>query len=290
MISGTRYDVIDAVEPCRFMNIALLVRLVLAPALVAAATLAARRWGAAAAGWAAATPVVAGPVLLVFVIDHGPGFGAQAAGAATLGLVSLAVFTMVYARMALLGAPWPLCLPIGWASFVCTTALLSMVAVPPVVALVAAIAAFVLLRRLTGSPRPLQPEGRRPRGDIPLRMFAALVMVLALGLVAGRLGPRVSGLLAPFPIIGSVMAVFTHITRGREALQGYSLALVKGLPSFALFTATVALTVEGAGTPTAFLLASLLAAASHGILIFIDTRATRPQPEGSSQEVQHEGI
>ena len=254
------------------MNLALLLRLALAPALVAVATLAARRWGAAAGGWAAATPVVAGPVLLVFVIDHGRAFGSEAASSATLGLISLALFTVAYAQAGARGVPWLLCLPIGWSAFITATVAMSVVAVPTPVALVAAIAAFRALRAATGSGPGLESQGRRLPGDIGLRMLAALGMVVVLGLVAAMLGPRVSGLLAPFPIIGSVMAAFTHITHGREALRGYTVALLKGLPSFALFTATVALALVPLGTIAAFGLASLVAGASHAVLIYLDTR------------------
>ncbi|MFN2463557.1 MAG: hypothetical protein ABR573_06610 [Candidatus Dormibacteria bacterium] len=268
------------------MTAALLTRVILAPALVAIATLAARRWGPAAAGWAAATPVVAGPVLLVFVLDHGVAFGAQSAAAATLGLVSLAVFTVAYARLAMRGLGWYLCLPLGWAAFLAVTAILSLVSLPGPWAFLLAVAAFALLRSATGEPRTATAMGRSLPADIPLRMVAALLMVLTLGLIAGMLGPRLSGLLAPFPVIGSVMAAFTQITRGRDALQGYSLALLKGLPSFAMFTATVAITLQPWGTPAAFMLAALASAGSHAVLIFIDTRGSadrdRPRvPAGS---------
>ncbi|GAC1327248.1 MAG: hypothetical protein NVSMB17_01020 [Candidatus Dormibacteria bacterium] len=267
------------------MTLALLVRLALAPCLVAVATVAARRWGASAGGWAAATPVVAGPVLLVFTVDHGAAFGSQAASSATLGLISLAVFTVTYARLAMAGVPWALCLVLGWASFVAGTAVLSVVAVPTLVALGVALLSFALLRSATGSKRVAVGTERRLPADIPLRMIAALVMVLVLGFVAAVLGPRVSGLLAPFPIIGSVMAAFTHISRGRDALQGYSLALLKGMPSFALFTATVAVLLQPLGTMGAFVLASLVAVASHTVLIYLDNRVAAPGRRPALKEV-----
>jgi hypothetical protein len=255
------------------VNAALLVRLALAPALVGVATVAARRWGPQAGGWAAATPVVAGPVLLVYAANHGLRFGSEAAASATLGLISLAVFSTVYALMARAGRPWAVCLLVGWGAFVVTTGLLSVVAAPTWVALVAAVVAFQLCRLALGRVVAVDGEGRRLPFDIPLRMLAAFVMVVTLGLVSGMLGSRVSGLIAPFPIIGSVMAAFTHASRGREALQGYSAALLRGLPSFALFTASVALTLEPVGLVWSFLLAGVLAALSHAVLITWSNRS-----------------
>ncbi|MDQ6746732.1 MAG: hypothetical protein M3010_01300 [Candidatus Dormibacteraeota bacterium] len=256
------------------MNLALVVRLALAPGLVGVATLAARRWGVAAGGWAASTPVVAGPVLLVIASDHGQAFGAQAAGSATLGLISLALFTTTYARTAGARLAWYICLPLGWAVFVATALLLSVIAVPPLVALVAAIIFFRLCRLALGPTGRTDAASRRLPGDIPLRMLAALAMVVTLSLVAGLLGARLSGLLAPFPIIGSVMAAFTHVTRGRGALEQYTDALLNGLPSFALFTAMVALTLRPLGVLDSFVAASALAAASHLLLI----QRARPRP------------
>ncbi|MFN2465767.1 MAG: hypothetical protein ABR598_05810 [Candidatus Dormibacteria bacterium] len=256
------------------MSLALALRMALAPTLVAVATLLARRWGAPAAGWAASTPVVAGPVLLVVASDHGTLFGSQAAGSATLGLVSLAIFTVVYARLGGAGLPWAACLIAGWASFVVATLFLSMFTVPTLWALVTAVVAFRVCRLTLGTGEDASADARRLPGDIPLRMTAALLMVATLAVVAGMLGPRLSGLLTPFPIIGSVMAVFTHVTRGRGALGGYSDALLKGLPSFALFTATVGLMIVPLGMAAAFILATLVAAVSHTALIYLDVRSS----------------
>lgn len=249
------------------MNLALALRLALAPSLVGLATIAARRWGVAAGGWAAATPVVAGPVLLVFASDHGERFGSQAASSATVGLVSLAIFTTVYARTARSGLAWPLCLLSGWAAFIVTTIPLSFLAIPTPFALLLALAGFALCRKALGEGASVAGSGRRLPADIPLRMLAAFALVLVLSVVAGTLGPRTSGLIAPFPIIGSVMAAFTHVTRGRESLHAYTEALLRGLPSFALFTATVAVALEPLGTGGAFLLATLVSAMSHTTLI-----------------------
>ncbi|MEV6932252.1 hypothetical protein AB0M46_48255 [Dactylosporangium sp. NPDC051485] len=70
----------------------LVLKLLLAPLLVAGSSLAGRRWGAQVAGVLVALPIVAGPILLIACLEHGPAFGARAAASALLGLVSLALF------------------------------------------------------------------------------------------------------------------------------------------------------------------------------------------------------
>ncbi|HVE68255.1 MAG TPA: hypothetical protein VNB64_06715, partial [Solirubrobacteraceae bacterium] len=94
----------------------LALRLLLAPALVVAASLAARRWGPRAAGIAAGIPIVAGPILLVVALDHGPRFGGGVARGALLGIVGSAAFAVAYARLAQ-RVRWPAALLGGWVTF-----------------------------------------------------------------------------------------------------------------------------------------------------------------------------
>jgi hypothetical protein len=75
-------------------------KVLLAPGLVALATLVARRHGPALGGWVSALPVIAGPVLLVFVVEHGPDFAQRAARGTLMGLISLSAFIVVYAHVA----------------------------------------------------------------------------------------------------------------------------------------------------------------------------------------------
>src|SRR3954465_6710320 len=76
------------------------IEVVLAPALVGAATLAARRWGQRTGGLVSAFPAIVGPVLLVAALDHGPAFAATAANGTLLGLAAPPPFARVYGRLA----------------------------------------------------------------------------------------------------------------------------------------------------------------------------------------------
>ena len=99
----------------------LAIKLMLAPAFVVGASLAARRFGARIGGLIAGLPVVAGPILLVYALAHGGPFAAGAAAGTLLGLVSLIAFVVVYARLA--GrASWPASMLAGWLAFAVATA------------------------------------------------------------------------------------------------------------------------------------------------------------------------
>ena len=80
--------------------LALVLKLTLAPALVATATQVAGRLGHRAGGLVGGLPVVAGPILLIYAVEQGQAFAAEAAAGAVLGIVSLVGFCVAYALAA----------------------------------------------------------------------------------------------------------------------------------------------------------------------------------------------
>src|SRR5215212_7951326 len=93
----------------------LVLELVVAPGLVGAATLAARRWGQRIGGLVSAFPAIVGPVLLIAAHQHGTAFAAKTASGTLLGLVALSGFALAYGRTALRGG-WRASLAAGWAT------------------------------------------------------------------------------------------------------------------------------------------------------------------------------
>jgi len=78
----------------------LALKLLLVPLLIAAVTLAGRRWGQNLAGWLGSFPIVAGPILLILAIENGNAFGARAAQMSLAGIAAAMVFYVAYARLA----------------------------------------------------------------------------------------------------------------------------------------------------------------------------------------------
>src|SRR6185503_4279626 len=58
---------------------------------------------------------------------------------------------------------------------------------------------------------------RLPRWDIPARMVITTVLVVLLTKAALVLGPRVSGVLATFPLYAAIMTLFAHRLQGPAA-------------------------------------------------------------------------
>lgn len=201
----------------------LLLKLVLTPVLVAFATLAGRRWGGRVAGWLVGFPFTSGPIALILTVQEGRRFAAAAALGTLLGTISQALFALVYGRLAAAGRGWAVCLAAGTAAFAAATALLRGAHFDPILAaalVMAAIAAAVfLLPRMEAGPV------RDPwRYDLPARIAVATGFVLALTSIAPLLGPHLSGLITPFPLYASVLAVFAQ-----QGGPGAGLAVVRGL-------------------------------------------------------------
>lgn len=247
----------------------LAVKLLLAPAFVVGASLVARRFGPRVGGLIAGLPVVAGPILLVYALAHGRAFAAGAAAGTLLGLVSLIAFVVVYARLAS-RTFWAVSMLAGWLAFAAATAVFSALSPPVGVAL--GLAALALALGLAALPRPgAEPRVHTtpPAWDLPVRAACALALVLSLTAIAGWLGPQLSGLLAPFPIIATVLSTFTHAQRGTDELLRLLRGLVSGFGAFALFCFTLALALHRLDTAAAFALASALALATQAAVLVL---------------------
>ena len=222
---------------------------------------------------------MAGPILLVFALSHGRVFAAEAAAGTLLGIVSLLAFIVVYSHLA--GrTSWTMSLVSGWGAFFVMTGALSTVTVGSDVALAVVLATIALT--LLVLPRV---QGERlsttnsPAWDLPLRGLSALALVLALTALAGQLGAKLSGLLAPFPVIASVLAVFTHAQHGEDDLLRIMRGFVVGLVAYALFCFALAVSLESLSIAESFLLATGCALATQAVALTVTWRRREPAAE-----------
>ena len=194
----------------------LLVKLALAPTLVVGSSLAGRRWGHEVSGLLVAMPLVAGPILLITELEHGAHFAARAAAASLLGLVALACFVVVFARvarharMAARGARRLARVPRRRAGVRADrdSRPASASCSPP---------AHSRSRR--GCYPPIRPEqdlpiAGLPAWDLPARAIATALLVLGLTGAAAGLGPTLTGALTPFPVSNTVLAAFVLVLEG----------------------------------------------------------------------------
>jgi len=222
---------------------------------------------------------VAGPILLVFALSHGRTFAADAAAGTLLGIVSLLAFIVVYARTA--GrVRWGASLILGWGAFFVMTGALSLITVgtDPALAVVLGAVALTLAVLPKVEGERLSPA-RLPAWDLPLRGLSALALVLALTALADRLGANLSGLLATFPVIASVLAVFTHAQHGEQDLRRIMRGFVVGLVAYSLFCFSLAVSLESLGIAASFMLAAGAALATQAVALTVTWRRREPAAE-----------
>lgn len=250
----------------------LALKLVLTPLLVAAASLAGRRWGSAIGGWLVGIPFTSGPIAFFLALEPGPRFAARAAEGIMAGAASQAAFCLAYAWTAA-RTGWAISLVAATAAFAAATALLNAVTLPALAYFVLIVAFLALSLALM--PRRLPAPAERivfPRWDLPARMVVATAFVVALTALAPALGARLAGLLAPFPLYASVLAVFAHRIEGAVPAIGVLRGLLLGLFGFAAFFFVLALMLGGQGIGLAFLAAIAVALAVQGASLYTGRR------------------
>jgi hypothetical protein len=209
-------------------------KLILAPALIALATLAGRRWGQGVSGWFAGLPLTSGPVSLIFALQSGTEFAASAATGTIAGLASVAVFCLVYTRLAPRLA-WGGTAALAVTGFALATAATNSAPLALFPTFILVVGFILVVIRLIPSPTVAIPDPPRRAGDLIARMVLAAGFVLGLTSVSELIGAQLSGLLSPFPIFASVLSVFAHRHQGAAAAIHFLRGLAFGLVAFASF-------------------------------------------------------
>ncbi|WP_247236914.1 hypothetical protein [Telluribacter sp. SYSU D00476] len=198
------------------MNYILLLKIVLVPALIAGVTLAVRRWGAGLGGWIGGFPWVAGPISFFMAWEQGADFVAATIPSALMGSAGTILFAFTYAGLSY-RLSWLPTLLLSYAVFF-VIAFISLDHTPTLaVATILNVVVLSLTLYFFPKPKNIPPILRQPRYDIPLRMLVATLFVVGLTQAAELLGPEWSGILTPFPIMTSTLAVFTHSQQGSDA-------------------------------------------------------------------------
>lgn len=211
----------------------LLLKLTIVPLFIVAVTFAGRRWGASIAGRLGGLPIVAGPIVVFVALEQGVQFGVLAATAAISAVAGLLVFGIAYC-WASIRWPWPIALACAMAAWFCVAPALATLPALPEVALVVAGMSLMLAPRLLPPSGPVSTNGQR-YFDLPYRMITGAALTLAVTTSATTLGATWSGLFAVFPIVGLVLAVFTHRALGAGQVSLMYQGMIRGLYSFAVF-------------------------------------------------------
>jgi len=242
----------------------LTLKVLMTPVLIAAITLAGRRWGQGVSGWLVGFPLVSGPISIVLALQNGTGFAARAAIGTLGGETSVCAYCLAYCLVAQV-AGWPASIAAAALAFFAATFLWSLATPPLLVTLAIDAVAIVLFLKLIPRQAALPAAAVPPKWDIPVRMLLAAVFVVALTTFSNSLGAQLSGLISPFPVFSTIMAPFTHHQQGART----AIHLLRGvvLGSFALlaFYLIVNTLLPVASIPLTYLAASSMAIVVSGI-------------------------
>ena len=245
----------------------LLFKLIMTPVFIGSVTLAGRRWGPAFSGLLMGLPLTSGPISVFLLLQYGPAFAARAAVGNLAGQASVCAFCLAYGLAARKWS-WILCVPAALLVFVAATALLNCFSWTLAGAAVLLVAAIIVAHRLMPRAPFRTLPGGRPRWDLPARMLVATAFVLALTALARSLGPQLSGLIAPFPVFGVVLAAFTHHRQGPAAAAGLLRGNIAGALAFVAFFVVVGRGLGHGPVPAVYLLATL-ASLGTGAAVFL---------------------
>lgn len=215
------------------MNI-LLIKVTMMPLVIGFITLVSRRWGNKTGGLIASMPWIAGPILLFFILEQGKTFGIRAIPGIFTGIVSLLCFIYCYARLSrrFNGVTTLL---ISYVVYVGVSMLVSFDGLSLFISYGLTMSCIGLVLTLFPVASQQQVSAKRLPYDIVIRMVIATLFVVLITQIAAILGPNWSGILTPFPIITSILAIFTHYLQGSSAAIITLRSTVMGMFGFTTF-------------------------------------------------------
>lgn len=242
----------------------LILKLIIVPLALLALGIMERLHGPRVAGWLSGFPVVGGPLLVFITLDHGPGFGAAAALGAYFGLVPWLAFTMTYAWCAR-ALPWFWCMVCGYVAWTLVAVMAVAMQSGPKWLEILPLLAF--LGGAMSYPRgePSDEQREHVWWGLPARMIAGAMVVLLISHFAANMGTSWSGLLATFPVMGSVIAISNHVQYGRRAVQEAVAGMTVGLASVGLFCFAASQMLGRMEVWAAFTLSLVLSTTAHGL-------------------------
>lgn len=250
-----------------------LFKLIGAPLFLAAATLAARRWGETVGGLIIALPLVSGPISVVLAVEHGAAFAVNAALGSLVGNAALAFFGFVYAAVCPKGRL--LAVLTGLAAFAASSWLLQAfnLTLWPLFILTAVL--LTVSAYLIPVPKTSVKPHRPPKYDLCLRMGFMVLMMLAVTGAAPYIGPEASGIISSFPMMALTMALFAQTQSGAGEAQKVMAGLVKGLLSCAVFYWVLSLTLSDAALWQGYAAASVVTLILQGFVLYTLRRGRR---------------
>lgn len=247
----------------------LALKLFLVPFFLAVVSWVSRRWGPGVGGWLAGMPLVTGPILFILALENDAVFTAQAAAASLSAVVSAIVFGAVYSHLCLRNG-WPVAAAGAIAAWLAASAGLAELPGTVLPALGLAVVSLLVAPRLFPAPPAFGALRAERRYDLPLRMVVAVLLVFFTTGIADKVGSEWTGLIAMFPLLSTILAVFSHAGQGPGFAVTMLRGLAKGLYALTSYCVVIALFLPEWGVALTYLAAVAAALVTQWF--------TRPRP------------
>jgi hypothetical protein len=242
-------------------------KIIITPLCIGLVTLVGRRWGTIVSGFLVGLPWTSGPISLILALQYGPEFAAQSAIGSLAGQISICFFCVAYYCISQ-KYQWPVSIAVSTIAFLGATAVLNSFAWS-VVPVLLVLALTVVIASLVIAIHPATSHiARPPVWDIPARMIIATAFVCMLTAVADRLGPQLSGLLAPFPVFSLVISAFTHHQQGADSTARLLRGIVTGSFAYAVFFLIVHIYLLSFGPAITYTAAAITALCVSGVSLY----------------------
>ena len=256
-------------------------KLLLVPAFLLLVSLAGKRWGPSVAGWLAGLPIVAGPILFFLAVEYGEVFASNASSAALSAVLSSVAFSTAYAHAAQ-RLRWSSSLMLALLAWCIAAFFLSQLPSNIWLSLIIALVTLITAPRLFPSIQAQLNNHIVTFPELYCRMLAGAALTIAVTVTADKTGHNWSGLLSVFPILGIVLAVFSHHTQGPAFVSVLLRSMVTGLYSFTAFCFALSFGLPHFGIVIAFSIAVFMA-----VVVQISTK--RHLTSGSSRSLRSLG-
>jgi hypothetical protein len=255
------------------MNIFLL-KLILAPIIIAGASLAGRKWGPAVSGWIVGLPLTSGPVAFFVALSHDRAFAFETVRGVLSGGFSLIAYALTYAWLAR-RFHWAVSFSASVIIFAGMTMLLQNMTIPFIPLFFAIISVILLGSLLMPKHETVQIRAMPGKWDLPSRILLGTSFILLVTGIAPYIGARLTGLLTTIPLYVSILAVFAHRHEGGAGAINVLRGLVFGLFSFASFYLVLGLLIPGRSLALSFAAATAAALITQGLTLLVLNRTRK---------------
>lgn len=212
----------------------LAIKVLFAPIFIVFAYAIQKKYGPKVGGIFVAIPFIAAPIMLVIYFEHGAEFLHKAILGSYAGQAGVLIYIYVYTHLAR-SCTWPICFAASTLSYLIAAPILSAVIPNIWVAIAVWLAVWVILQRTAA---PFDKDATlpiSPKWDLPMRIISALALIFLVTGFSQTLGASLSGALAMYPVMTSIMSSFNHARFGANS----AIAFLNGLGTYLVFVGAI---------------------------------------------------